>query len=95
MTELPQFLHGGWKVLLAVKQYYQPLYTVRNRGGGVILSKKTSQLKWRGPKKKTRVFMRNSKIHYCGPTSAARELKQEVNVRTTAFFAFVRFFKVS
>jgi hypothetical protein len=56
VTELPQFLHGGWKVLLAVKQYYQPLYTVRNRGGGVILSKKTSQLKWRGPKKTKKGF---------------------------------------
>jgi hypothetical protein len=45
VTELCQFLGEGWKVIIDVKQHSQPLFTVRNRGGGLILSKKTSQLK--------------------------------------------------
>ncbi len=47
---LPIF-RGGWKVIIDVKQHSQPLLRVRNRGGEVILSKKTPQLKRRGPKK--------------------------------------------
>jgi hypothetical protein len=44
--------------------------------------KKTSQLKWKGPKKgKKEVFLKNWKIFYCEPTSATGELKREVNVR--------------
>jgi hypothetical protein len=45
------FLGGGWKVIIDVKQHSQPLLRVRNRGGELILSKKTPQLKWRGAKK--------------------------------------------
>jgi hypothetical protein len=51
VTELCQFLGGGWKVIIDVKQHSQPLLRVRNRGGELILSKKTPQLKWRGAKK--------------------------------------------
>jgi hypothetical protein len=53
---------------------------VRNKGGELILSKKTPRLKGRGPKKGG--FLKNLKIPDCGPTSAARELKKELNVRT-------------
>jgi hypothetical protein len=49
MSELCQLLGGGCKVIIAVKQHPQPLYTVRNKGRGLILYKKTSQLKWKGP----------------------------------------------
>jgi transposase len=52
VTEICQFFGGGWKVIIAVKQHSQPIFTVWNTGGGVILSKKTSQLTWRGPKKR-------------------------------------------
>jgi hypothetical protein len=51
VMELCQFLGGGWKVIIDVKQHSQPLLRVRNRGGELILSKKTPQLKWRGAKK--------------------------------------------
>jgi hypothetical protein len=62
VTEFCQFLGGGWKVLLGVKQHSQSLLTctVRNRGGGVILSKKTSQINWRGPKKVKKRFLEKS-----------------------------------
>jgi hypothetical protein len=47
------------------------------------LSKKTPQLKGRGLKKgKKSGFKKNLKIPDCGPTSAARELKKEMNVQT-------------
>jgi hypothetical protein len=83
VTELCQFLGGGWKVTIDVKQHSQPLLKVRNKGGELILSKKTPQLKQRGPKKgKKSGFLKNSKIPDCGSTSAARELKKEVNVLT-------------
>jgi hypothetical protein len=36
----------------------------------------------RAKKGKKSVFLKNSKIPDCGPTSAARELKKERNVRT-------------
>ncbi len=81
MTELCQFLGEGWKVIIAVKQHYKPLLTVRNRGGELILSKKTPQLKWRGPKKAKKQFFNNLKICDCGSNSA-RELKKEENVQT-------------
>jgi hypothetical protein len=42
------------------------------------LSKKTPQLKWRGPKKGKKGFFEKYKVPDCGPTSAARELKKEV-----------------
>ncbi len=46
------------------------------------MSKKTSQLKWKGPKKgKKSVFLKNQKIFDCEPSSATRELKKEVNMR--------------
>ncbi len=51
MTELCQFLGGDCKVIIAVKQRSQTLLAVRNKGGELILSKKTPQLKGRGPKK--------------------------------------------
>jgi hypothetical protein len=48
----------------------------------MLLSKKTSQLKLKGPKKgKKSGFLINRKIFYCEPTSATGELKKEVNVR--------------
>jgi hypothetical protein len=40
-----------WKVIIAVKQHSQTLLAVRNQGGELILSKRTPQLKGRGPKK--------------------------------------------
>jgi hypothetical protein len=55
-TELCQFSGGGWKVIIDVKQHSQPLLRVRNRGGELILSKKTPQLKWRGAKKAKKCF---------------------------------------
>ncbi len=83
VTELCQFLGGDCKVIIAVNQRSQTLLALRNKGGELILSKKTLQLKGRGPKKgKKAVFLKNSKIPDCGPTSAARELKKEMNVRT-------------
>jgi hypothetical protein len=51
VTELCQFLGGGWKVTIVVKQHSQPLLRVRNKGEELIFSKKTPQLKQRGPKK--------------------------------------------
>jgi hypothetical protein len=39
VPDLCQFLDGGWKVLLGVKQHSRPVFTVRNRGGGVICQK--------------------------------------------------------
>ncbi len=74
------FLGGGWKVIIAVKQHSQP-YTVWNRGGGLFFQKKTSWLKWKGPKRQKSAFLINSKIPDCEPTSAAGELKKEVNVQ--------------
>jgi hypothetical protein len=56
VTELCQFLWGGLKVITDVKQHSQPLMRVRNRGGELILSKKTPQRKWRGPKKGKKRF---------------------------------------
>ncbi len=82
VTELCQLLGGGWKVIIDVTQHSQPLLRVRNRGGELILSKKTPQLKWRGPKKAKSSFFEKFENPDCGPTSAARELKKEVNVRT-------------
>ncbi len=84
VTELCQFLGGDWNVIIAVKEQSQTLLAVRKKGGEPILSKKTSQLKGRGPKKRQKKggFLKNSKIPDCGPTSAARELKKEMNVRT-------------
>ncbi len=77
VTELCQFLSGDCKVIIAVKQHSQTLPAVRNKEGELILSKKTPQLKGRGPKKgKKSVVFFNSKIPDCGPTSAARELKK-------------------
>jgi hypothetical protein len=82
VTELCQVLGGCWKLIIDVKQHSQPLLRVRNMGGELILSKKTPQLKWRGAKKAKKRFLKTSKIPNCGPTSAARELKKGVNVRT-------------
>jgi hypothetical protein len=83
VTELCQFLGGDLKVFIALKQHSQTLLAVRNKGEELILSKKTHQLKGRGSKKgKKSGFLKNSKIPDCGPTSAARELKKEMNVRT-------------
>jgi hypothetical protein len=76
-------LYGGWKVIIDVKQHSKPLLTIRNRGEELILSKKKTQLKWRGLKiGKKSVFLKNSKIPDCGPTSTSRELKKEWNVQT-------------
>jgi ribosomal protein L28 len=36
VTELCQFVGGGWKVIFDVKQHSQPLLIVRNRGGELI-----------------------------------------------------------
>ncbi len=36
VTELCQFVGGGWKVIFDVKQHSQPLLRVRNRGGELI-----------------------------------------------------------
>jgi hypothetical protein len=47
-----------------------------------FVKKKTSQLKWKGPKKRQKSgFLTNRKIFDCEPTSATGELKKEVNVR--------------
>ncbi len=51
VTELCKFLGGDCKVIIAVNQHFQTLLAVRNKGGELILSKKTPQLKGRGPKK--------------------------------------------
>jgi hypothetical protein len=51
MTELCQFLGGDCKVKIAVNQRSQTLLAVRTKVGELILSKKTPQLKGRGPKK--------------------------------------------
>jgi hypothetical protein len=51
VKELCQFLGGDWKVIIALKQHSQTLLAVRDKGGELILSKKTPQLKGRGPKK--------------------------------------------
>jgi hypothetical protein len=80
--EFCQFLGGGWEVIIAVQQHSQSLHTVSDRGGGLILSKKTPQLMWRGPKKAKKRFLKNSKIPDSGPTCTARELKKEVSMRT-------------
>jgi hypothetical protein len=62
VKELCQFLGGDCKVIIAVKQRSQTLLAVRNKGGELILSKKTPQLKGRGPKKgKKSGFLKNSK----------------------------------
>jgi hypothetical protein len=66
VSELCQFLGGGWKVILAIKQHSQPLFTVRNRGGEVIFSKKYTHVKVEGSKKR----FKKKKIPDCGPTSA-------------------------
>jgi hypothetical protein len=59
VTELCKFLGGGWEVIIAVKQHSQTLLAVRNKGGELILSKKTPQLKGKGPKKgKKAIFLK-------------------------------------
>jgi hypothetical protein len=50
-TELCQFLGGGWKVISSNQQLSQPLYAVHNREERFILSEKSSQRKFKGPKK--------------------------------------------
>ncbi len=83
MTKLCQFLGGGWKVIIDVKQHSQPLLRVRNRGGELNLSKKDTTAEVERSKKRQKSgFLKNSKIPDCGPTSAARKLKKEENVRT-------------
>jgi uncharacterized protein with PIN domain len=74
---LCQFLCKGWKVIFAIKQHSQPLFTVRKKGGRVILQKNTQAKAERSKKGKKSIFLTNSKIPDCGPTSAARELKRE------------------
>jgi hypothetical protein len=50
VTELCQFFLGGsWTVKISVQWLSKPLYTVNNRGCGLILSKQTFQLKWKVP----------------------------------------------
>ncbi len=62
MAELCQFLGGSWKIIYNIQQLSQFLWTVNNRGSGLILSKNTSQLKWKGPKKeKKAVFWKIGK----------------------------------
>jgi hypothetical protein len=56
VTELCQFFGGDCKVKIAVKQRSQTLLAVWNKGGELILSKKTPQLKGRGPKKGKKRF---------------------------------------
>ena len=56
MTELCQFLGGDCKVIIAVNQRSQTLLAVRNKGGELILSKKTPQLKGRGKKRQKKRF---------------------------------------
>jgi hypothetical protein len=83
VTELCQFLGGDWKVIIAAKQHSQTLLTVRNKGGELILSKQDTPAKGeRSKKRQKRFFLKNSKITDCGPSSAARERKKEMNVRT-------------
>ncbi len=43
-------------MIIAVNQRSQTLLAVRNKGGELILSKKTPQLKGRGPKKGKKAF---------------------------------------
>ncbi len=62
MAELCQFFGGSWKVINNIQQLSQLLCAVNNRGWGLILSKNTSQLKWKGPKKgKKEVFWKIGK----------------------------------
>ncbi len=62
MAELCQFLGGSWKGINNIQQLSRHLCTVINRGSGLILSKNTSQLKWKGPKKaKKAVFWKIGK----------------------------------
>jgi hypothetical protein len=61
VTELCQFLGGYWKVTIAVKQHSQTLLAVRNKGGELILSKKTPQLKGEVQKKAKKRFFEKFK----------------------------------
>jgi hypothetical protein len=56
VIELCQFLGGDWKIIIAVEQHSNPLLTIRNKGEGLFLSKKSPQLQWRGPKKGKKNF---------------------------------------
>ncbi len=76
MTEFCQFLGESWKVIINIQQLSQLLYTVNNRGWGLILSKNIPA-EVEGSKK----TQKNWKIFYFEPTSATAELKKEVNVR--------------
>ncbi len=64
VTELCQFLGGSWKVITNIQQLSQLLSTVNNRGSGLLLLKKTSQLKWKGPQKgkKKRFFEKSENL---------------------------------
>ncbi len=84
VAELCKFLGRSWKVIFNIQQLSQLLYCTQLRTGneGWFCQKKTSQLKWKGPKKKQKsVVFLNRKIFYCKPTSATGELKKEVNAR--------------
>jgi hypothetical protein len=50
VTELGQFLGGGWNVIIALQQHSQSLLTVRARGGGLFLSERHPR--YRGDVKK-------------------------------------------
>jgi hypothetical protein len=56
-------------------QLLKPLFTGYGRWWGLILSKKTSQLKWNAPKGRRNIFWKIWKIPNCGPFSAAGALK--------------------
>jgi predicted enzyme related to lactoylglutathione lyase len=56
VTELCQFLGGGWKVIIAVKQHSQTLLAVRNKGGELISLKKDPPAIGERSKKGKKVF---------------------------------------
>jgi hypothetical protein len=71
VTELGQFLGGGWNVIIALQQHSQSLLTVRARGGGLFLSKRHPRYRGDVKKRQKSVLLTNSKIPNCGPASAA------------------------
>jgi hypothetical protein len=52
VAELCQFLGGSWKVIHNIQQLSQLLWTVNNRGSGLILSKKNIPAEVEGSKKR-------------------------------------------
>jgi hypothetical protein len=82
MTELCQFLGGDCKVIIAVNQRSDSIGSKEQGRRADFVKKDTPAEGERSQKRQKSGFLKNSKISDCGPTSAARELKKEMNVRT-------------